>query len=291
MASISFTSTFHFLKTVFKKRFLLLQLPIVLFISITYINNFLAEDTSRAEGHSLITRLRAQEIDMVQFQQELAQLSKISGANNKYHISLFGFLLMKFFLYWSAIISTIIIGLAFVHNRALSIPTSSSMGKSVLLLFSYFFCLVLLAFPFIFIIQLLGTYVSASLLIVLTFLLSLSAFSTVLFLLSCFASALPILFDTNESIISALRKSYRFNKSHAPYILLVFISTMIVATLAFNLCSLPIYILLPYSFKIILKKYLGSLLATIGVMLWVSFYWQLAIPDTTKNHILPPQKE
>lgn len=289
MASISFTSTFHFLTTVFKKRFLLLQIPIVLFISITYINSFLEQDTSRAQGHSLITRLRAQEIDMVQFQQELAQLSKMSGTNNKYHISLFGFLLMKFFLYWSAIVSTIIIGLAFVHNRALSIPTGSSMGKSVLLLFSYFFCLVLLAFPFIFVIQLLGTYVSAGLLIALTFFLSASAFGTVLFLLSCFASALPILFDTNESIISALRKSYKFNKSYAPYILLVFISTMIGATLTFNLCSIPVYIALPYSLKILLKKYLGSLLATLGVMLWVSFYWQLAIPDNSKNHILPPR--
>lgn len=293
MASISYKKTYDFLIAVFRKKLLLLQIPILLFVSVPFFNTFMTQDSSRTQGHLLIDKMKTGEINMTEFQQELAQISKDSAAKNTFHIPLIILLCMKIFLYCGAIVSTMIIGLAYRNNTFLIIPSRASLGRSALVIVSYFFSIALFAFPVGFTINVLNTLMQRAPLVVLIILISLVSLGFFLFLTSCFSSTIPLILDTDAEILSSIRKSYRMSKSQAVYMLAIFIAIFSAALVGINLIALILARLLPYAARGLLCKYASGLVATISVMIFIAFYQQLTSPEarieeTTNPGIMPP---
>lgn len=285
MTSISYTKVVNFLVTVYKKKFFLLQLPIVLFISIPLFNTFMMENSSRNEGQALVLQLQRGEISMTDFQQELTQLTKSSAAKNRYHLPLVLLLCMKFLLYYCAILSTIIIGLSYSNNRTLSIPSYISALRSLGVLFSYFLSIALFLFPVGFTLKILNGFKPLTTVIGLILLISLVLF---LFLTSCFSLTIPIILNEDSEIYQSIRKSYRICKKNAFYMLALFV---IISILALFIINIPVVILgriLPSIVTIALRKYTGGLLATIPAMIFVGFYHHLTTPDTESQDVIPP---
>lgn len=288
MASISYKKTYDFLIAVFRKKFLLLQIPILLFVSVPFFNTFMTQDSSRTQGHLLIDKMKTGEINMTEFQQELAQISKDSAAKNTFHIPLIILLCMKIFLYWGAIVSTMIIGLAYRNNTSLIIPSRASLGRSALVIISYFFSIALFAFPVGFTIKILNTLMQRAPLVVLIILISLVSLGFFLFLTSCFSSTIPLILDTNAEITSSIRKSYRMSKSQAVYMLAIFIAIFSAALVGINLIALILARLLPYAARGLLCKYASALVATISVMIFIAFYQQLTSPEAPIEAAIAP---
>ncbi len=293
MASISYTKTYDFLIAVFRKKFLLLQIPILLFVSVPFFNTFMTQDSSRTQGHLLVEKMKSGEINMTEFQQELAQISSDSAAKNTFHIPLIILLCMKIFLYWGAIVSTMIIGLAFCNNTVLIIPSPASLGRTVIVIISYFFSIALFAFPVGFTIKILNTLMQQTPLIILIILIALVSLGLFLFLTSCFSSTIPLILDTDEEIYSSIRKSYRMSKSQAVYMLAIFIAIFTGALLGINLIAIILARFFPAIIRGLLYKYASGLVATISIMIFIAFYKQLTTPEislekTTTAGVMPP---
>jgi hypothetical protein len=294
MSSISYTKTYNFILKVFKKKFLLLQVPILLFISVPFFNTFMTQDSSRQEGHLLIDKMKTGEINMTEFQQELAQISKGCAAKNKFQTPLLVLLCMKVFLYWSAIISTIIIGLAYHNNTSLVIPSRKSLVKSAIVIISYFFSMGFFAFPVGFTIKILNTLMHKTPIYFVAIFISLLSLGLFLFLTSCFSSTLPLVLDTDGEIYSSIRKSYRMSKNQAVYMFAIFITILMIALLSINFIAIILGQFFPTLLRVILYKYASGLVGTISVMILVAFYHQLTTPESFKHKetmspgIMPP---
>ena len=293
MSSISYTKTYNFILKVFKKKFLLLQVPILLFISVPFFNTFMRQDSSRQEGHLLIERMKAGEINMTEFQQELAQISKGSVAKNKFRTPLLVLLCMKAFLYWCAIISTMIIGLAYHNNTSLVIPSRKSLTKSALVIISYLFSMGFFAFPVAFAIKILHLLMHKTPIYLVVTFISLVSLSLFLFLTSCFSSTLPLILDTDAEVYSSIRKSYRMSKNQAVYMFVIFITILTIALLSINFIAIILGRFLPSLLRIMLYRYASGLVGTISVMVLIAFYHQLTTvvsskPAETNPGIMPP---
>ena len=288
MAPISYKKTLDFLTTVFKKKFLYLQVPILLFVAVPFINTCMSRNSSRDEGQALVARLQAGHINMTEFQQELANLSKTNSTRNNFYIPLFLLLSIKLFFYWCAIVSTIVIGLAFCNNTSIIFPAWASLARTLIVIFSYFISLSLFAFPVGFTLKLFNILLSRTPMVLLTFVVGLVSLGLFLFLTSCFSSTVPLILNDDTEIYASIRKSYRMSKNQALSILVIFVTLFIVVCLSINLpiaLILRIFPILPLQ---VVFRYTSGLIATIAIMMFVAFYHQLTSPEPSPREVTPP---